>query len=80
MNLLDFLDNLENDIPAFDRRIIRDRNNPFDIYDDISFKRRYRFSKQGAMFIVDLLREDITMRTHKNNPVAPEIQVSFYFN
>lgn len=52
------------------------RRNPFEIYTDMLFKRKYRLSKEVAQFVVNLIRNEIS---HVNNnrglSVSPEVQV-----
>lgn len=49
--------NEENDRALMLRRerVFRDRTNPFDYYDDVDFWKRYRFSKQSVMAIVNMV-------------------------
>ena len=39
-------------------RIFRDRNNAFDIYDDVDFRKRYRFSRQSVMQMIDEFKDE----------------------
>ncbi|KAJ8929770.1 hypothetical protein NQ314_017507 [Rhamnusium bicolor] len=52
------------------------RRNPFEIYIDMQFKRKYRLSKGVAQFVINLIGNEIL---HVNNnrglPVSPEVQV-----
>lgn len=56
-------------------RVFRDRSNPFDVYDDLDFWMRYRFSKPSVIRIADLVRTNIQHRTNRSKPFAAEIQV-----
>ena len=40
-------------------RIIRDRVNPFELFRDAEFVRRFRFSKENVIYIIDLVYNEI---------------------
>jgi len=58
------------------KRYIRDGENPFVFYDDVQFKRRYRFSKD---VVTNVILPQINVALNKNNnrglPIAPVIQL-----
>ncbi|XP_065639405.1 putative nuclease HARBI1 [Hydra vulgaris] len=65
---------------AFERalrreRIFKDRNNPLDIYDDISLYKRFRFRKASIFYLTDLLRIDLEPKSNQTLIVAPILQV-----
>lgn len=51
-------------------RIFRERNNPFDIYSEQEFKMRFRISKNTAINILDLIKENIFSFTHRNHSIT----------
>lgn len=55
-------------------RVVRDRLNPFDIYDDVAFITRFRFSKQAVVVICDKIRSQLTLDARRKS-IAPEIQL-----
>lgn len=71
MDVLEVLD--VNDMNV--ERIIRDRSNPFDIYDDYQFKIRYRFNKNTTRNIMNLIYQDLTRETQRHMALSPEVQV-----
>lgn len=56
-------------------RIFRDRQNPFDYYSDGELYKRFRFTRRVIIEITDLIEDDISARTLKNNPIPPLMQV-----
>ncbi len=57
-------------------RVFRDRLNPFDRYDDIDFKYRYRFSKDTVNNIIDMLEDELRSNIHRPTNISPVIQVT----
>ena len=41
------------------RRVLRDRNNPFEFYNEEEFKNRYRIRKETAQALLQLLSTDL---------------------
>lgn len=69
-----------NNINAYRRmlrreRIFRDRNNPFDIYNDEEFHAWFRFTKENILFISDLVREELTHLTNRSCALSLELQL-----
>lgn len=61
MDILEFVDFNDGEdldyITTFRERIIRERVNPFDHYNDNQFRKKYRFTKNFANKIVDLIKD-----------------------
>lgn len=57
----------------FRRKVYRNRIDPFSL-DDEDFRKRYRFMKSTATFIINLVREDL-MLDRRGSGISPEIQV-----
>ena len=55
--------------------IIRDKSNPFEMYDDEGFLYRYRFTKQGAMDILQSLEGRLANVQVKVSSVPPLLQL-----
>lgn len=56
------------------RAVHKQRLNPFELYKEDEFIRRYRFSKRGVRDLCDLLRRDLQHDT-RGDPLSVEIQV-----
>lgn len=74
--LLDIIDDDEEnaDLP----RQILDRSNPFNAYDDESFRIRYNLRKEVVRELIELLQDRLYAASHRNNPLPPHLQVSKY--
>ncbi|KAF5308231.1 hypothetical protein FQR65_LT18242 [Abscondita terminalis] len=56
-------------------KIYQEHKNPFDLYSEIQFKKRYRMQKETARYILNLIRAQITpLAGNRGRPVSPEIQ------
>lgn len=80
MDLLDtvnFIDELDVEYmeTVRDNNITRVRINPFEKYDDVQFKKKYRFSKAFANKILDLIVDDLPSDP-RGNTIIPAIQVA----
>ena len=40
-------------------RVIRDRENPIELYTELGFIERYRFSKETVLFFVEIFNESL---------------------
>jgi hypothetical protein len=56
-------------------RVFRDRQNPFEFYNDVEFNSRFRFTKENAMFVIDLISDDIRFDTDRSHALPPYLQV-----
>lgn len=65
-------------------RVIRDRTNPLDLFDDTDMLKSYRFRRYGVGYIIDLLKEDLTPRTKRTHAMTAPRKVfaalDFYGN
>ncbi|XP_022823992.1 putative nuclease HARBI1 [Spodoptera litura] len=80
MDIIDFLDFIDEEdfyyVDSFrDNLIPRVRINPFERYDDANFRKKYRFSKDFANKIVDLVKEDLPS-DRRGGAIHPQIQVA----
>ena len=55
-------------------RLFRDRNNPFDLYDDVDMHKRYRFTRDGIRFLIDNLN-GLEPYTARSCAVAKHLKV-----
>lgn len=56
-------------------RVFRDRSHPLDMYCDAELQKRYRFSRQGCIFIIDLLEEELRHPTTRSQALPASLQV-----
>jgi hypothetical protein len=64
-----------NMLMAHPERIIRDRINPFELFTGPEFIRRFRFSKQNVVTIIELISVDISPKADRHFAVPPHLQV-----
>lgn len=55
-------------------RVIRDRRNPLDIYDDVELHERFRLHRPRLLQLIDELRPEIQHQTGRNGALSPELQ------
>ena len=58
------------------RRVLRDRNNPFEFYNEEEFESRYRIRKETAQALLQLLSTDLNHVSSKNNCIPPILQLA----
>lgn len=51
------------------RRIIRDRSNPLEVYDEEQFKRRYHLAKGTVIFVLNKIHEYISQEVIRGSPI-----------
>ena len=56
-------------------RIIRDRSNPLELFEDKEFILRFRFNKDNVYYLINLLRNDLQPLTRRNKAIPPYLQV-----
>ena len=62
--------------PNFRRqRILRDRTNPFDIYDDVELFARFRFWLEDIVTLVDLFGDELEHPLPRGGSLPPLMQV-----
>ena len=57
------------------QRVLRDRLNPLDMYDDVDLYMRFRFCRTEIKRITDLLANDLRHDTDRNGALSPSLQV-----
>jgi len=58
------------------KRYIRDNQNPFEVYNEREFKRRFRFSKNSVLFgILPLIEEGLAKINNRGLPISPVLQL-----
>jgi len=58
------------------KRYIRDMQNPFEYYNDVEFKRRYRFNKHSILHgILPRIHEPLTKINNRGLPICPEFRL-----
>ena len=58
-------------------RVVRDRSNPFELFEDEEFRRRFRFTKHVVLEIADLIEDDI-ITSSRNASISPVIQTLIF--
>jgi hypothetical protein len=61
--------------PLENRYTYRLRKNPLDEFSESEFKKRYRLSKDTALYVVNLIRNDIKSASNRAVDVSPELQL-----
>ncbi|XP_071652147.1 putative nuclease HARBI1 [Temnothorax longispinosus] len=62
------------------KRYIRDKQNPFEFYNEREFKKRFRFSKNSIMFgILPLVEEGLAKINNRGLPISPVLQLLICF-
>ena len=56
-------------------RVVRDRSNPLELYDDQDIFIKYRFNREGVMFIIDLLTNELEHPTKRSHALSAPLQV-----
>jgi len=79
---LDFIENEihenneENQPERVPKRYIRDALNPFEFYDELQFKRRYRFSKESVEYgILPKIEQSLAQIINRGLPIPPRMQL-----
>ena len=70
---LDFLDDVNQVLRP--ERVYRDHSNPFEYYSDDEFRKRFRFTKEGTMFILNLISEELEHGTNRGHGLPPMLQL-----
>jgi len=52
-------------------RTIRDRSNPFNLYDDVEFRSRFRLTKECVGTLLGLIENNLEFNSRRNVPVSP---------
>ncbi len=56
-------------------RLVRDRTNPIDFYDDIELKKLFRFERTNIFRLTDTLSNYLSHQTHRGKSLSPIQQV-----
>lgn len=81
MELLSDIEDIEDDrefenVERVRKRYIRDRQNPFEFYNDLQFKRRYRFDKNSILHgILPKIEEGLAKINNRGLPIPPVMQL-----
>ena len=58
------------------KRYIRDAEDPFEFYEELEFKKRFRFSKESILYgILPKIEQHLTKINNRGLPVSPAIQL-----
>uniref|UniRef100_A0A4W5JKK2 DDE Tnp4 domain-containing protein n=1 Tax=Hucho hucho TaxID=62062 RepID=A0A4W5JKK2_9TELE len=75
---MDYLDYFNDDERAPfrpDRRVVMDRSNPLNDFDEINFRDRFRMYKATAADIISLLETRLSSDSFRGMPIPPSLQV-----
>ena len=56
-------------------RVFRDRSNPLAMYNDEELYKRYRFTRRGCMYLINLLQPLLEHPTQRSRAIPPALQV-----
>jgi len=56
-------------------RIFRDRQNPFDVYDDVDLYSRFRFRREDIIYLCDMIADDIDHPMPRKGSLPPLMQM-----
>jgi len=69
-------DNTEDGFRWLSKRYIRDWENPIEFYEDIPFKKRYRFNKGNVIdFLLPLVNNELRRNDNRGLPISPLMQL-----
>lgn len=58
------------------KKYLRDYQNPFEVYSEWEFRRRFRFSKHSVMYgILPLIEEGLARINNRGLPISPILQL-----
>ena len=57
------------------QRVLRDRQNPFDFYDEMDIIHRYRLDIQSIICIINLVEESLERPTKRSGSLPASLQV-----
>ncbi|XP_071500727.1 putative nuclease HARBI1 [Diadema antillarum] len=61
-------------------RVFRDRNHPLDVYNDEDIFRKYRFTREGCIRIIDMVGDSLQHDTRRNHALSPSQQIFVALN
>jgi len=70
LHALQMLDDIET-INLIDRRTIKDKSNPLNEYEDDEFYARFRFTKETVLYLLEVVKSDLTVVSHKIIYITP---------
>ncbi|XP_039610032.1 putative nuclease HARBI1 [Polypterus senegalus] len=77
MDYLDYFNDSKRPPPRPERRLLKDRSNPLNDFDDLHFLDRFRMSKENATEIIGLLQPKLTGDLVRGTPISPALQILF---
>lgn len=58
-------------------RVVQERIDPFEMFDDIAFRNRYRLSKEAVRFVIDLIEERLSSQAGHEKDISPALLYDF---
>lgn len=74
LHVLDQINHI-NGIREFRNRRHLDRQDPFNFYNNVEFKKRYRVSKDTVRYLINLLKHDLEPQTANLQNISVELMV-----
>ena len=65
----------DDDIVKIRKRPVYRKRLGLEDFDDDELRRRYRFDREGILYIIDLMRDELTHDTQRSLACTPELQV-----
>ena len=56
-------------------RVFRDRCNPLDLYDNHEMFKKYRFTREGIMYIIDMFSNELEHPTKQSRALSAPLQI-----
>lgn len=79
MEQINDIEDIEDDFENVERvrkRYIRDGQNPFEFYNNLQFKKRYRFNKDSVLYgILPKIEEGLAKINNRGLPISPVMQL-----
>lgn len=75
MDYLDYFNDNQRPPPRPERRLLKDRSNPLNDFDDLHFLDRFRMSKENATEIIGLLQPKLSGDLVRGTPISPSLQI-----
>ncbi|ROL52987.1 Protein ANTAGONIST OF LIKE HETEROCHROMATIN PROTEIN 1 [Anabarilius grahami] len=75
MDYLDYFNDNQRPPPRPERRLLKDRSNPLNDFDDLHFLDRFRMSKENATAIIGLLQPKLSGDLVRGTPISPSLQI-----
>ncbi|KAM3874193.1 putative nuclease HARBI1 [Diretmus argenteus] len=80
MEYLNYLNEDQHALQRLARRVLVDRSDPLNYFDEVTFRDRFRMYKENALEIITLLEPGLTILSQRGRPVPIPLQVLITFS